>query len=470
MLRNSPDYSEITNRQRFPKNNYFCYRWRILDHFSTSIDRQKFHLSVQGADNHRSLLADKVLQLYKARYHGNRQDLIVNLAQDAMKFLDRRRNEHQMLSKTEVLLSKATRDLMDRTFNTLLAFSTELNSLLGLSELFMTATEPEVKQRSNNHETSIAIYIQCHLSTSLFRLVIDGRQDTMSFYLIPADNILGLTELADRYEAIATWRAQFDNQNRVYWVADEGILTEDMLEVACADLLRVLLGTTQEGLSPSHRYSEEKNANYDLSELDPWQRTDTSSASISTDFHEKSGHFLAKSNDSELGLWKKVDNVPDHELPRPAQFSKPAAPRVSAVVAETNAFSITISTAYEPAPVPALAPAPAPAQNPVHTVSSEGTRTDSVPSLATLIRESGQFSTEFEPPANASAPIASAPVQMEFSPEALFFSEEKEVAPDPKYTFDFKSEYYADKPEKKKGVSSKRSTRKANSKKGKKKR
>ncbi len=49
MLRNSVDLEELKNRRSFPKNNYFCYKWRIKDHFNRSIDRQIFHLRALGA-------------------------------------------------------------------------------------------------------------------------------------------------------------------------------------------------------------------------------------------------------------------------------------------------------------------------------------------------------------------------------------------------------------------------------------
>jgi len=457
MLRNQVDVNEVVNRQRFPKNNYFCYRWRILDNFNRSIDRQMFHLSVQGADNHRGLLADKILQLYKARYHGSRQDLIVDLAQDAMKFLDRRREKHHNLSKQEVMLSKATRELMDRTFNTLLAFSTELNSLLGLSELFIAASEPEVKKRSSNHETSIAISVQSHLSTSLFRLVIEGTQDKISFYMIPADNILALSEMAERYNPIEIWNARFDDQHRVFWVSNDGILTEEMHEVSCAELLRVLLGTTQEGLSPSDYRELEKSKSYDLLEVDPWQR-DSSSSSTTADFAQASGHTLATPDRRfdyapfDAG-WKGLDDVPQHSFPQQPK------PQPAANLPQTNAFSISISTGYE------SAPAPMPASN--HTMSSEGTRTDSVPSLATLMRESGQFPA-LEAPAAVATHTEVSPVEdITVQQDALFFTDEPQEPA--KTGFDLKTEYFADRPDKKsanKGVSNKRSTKKTNSKKG----
>ncbi|HMX44985.1 MAG TPA: hypothetical protein PKC93_03500, partial [Candidatus Obscuribacter sp.] len=95
MLRNSVDLEELKNRRSFPKNNYFCYKWRIKDHFNRSIDRQIFHLRALGASNDVSLMNDRIMQLYKSSFGSSRKDLIVDLARDAMSFLDRRRSDQK---------------------------------------------------------------------------------------------------------------------------------------------------------------------------------------------------------------------------------------------------------------------------------------------------------------------------------------------------------------------------------------
>lgn len=462
MLRNTVDQTqEITNRQRFPKNNSFCYRWRILDDFSRSIDRQMFHLKVAGAGNHRSLLADKILQLYKGRYHGTRQDLIVELAQDAMKFLEKRRFENHKLSKAEVMLSKATTELMDRVFNTLLAFSTELNSLLGLSELFMTATEPEVKKRSNNSETSIAVSVQAHLSTSLYRLVIEGKTDSISFYVIPSDNILALPEISLHYEAIAVWRPQITAQGQVYWLSTAGILTEEMVDVSCAELLRKLLETTQERLAPSERLGREENCGFDLLEVDPWMQTQ-SSAAIEADFNQKSGHALANDEngfeyETDDSGWNHLEDVPNQAFDKKHVYANRFGDPSANPYSNMPSVSMSISTDAEPAR---------------HTLSSEGTRTDSVPSLATLLRESGNFSAQgeatqdvvLEPAIVRDAVIVEDP---EVLTPGMIGAPQAQNEPN----FDLKKEYFADTPESKKaskkGMASKRSTKKSNSKRGK---
>lgn len=496
MLKNSNELTEVTNRQKFPKNNYFCYRWRILDYFSTSADRQKHQQELLVGGKDRSLLSDKILQLHKARYQGSRQDLIADLAQDAMQFLDRRRKETRKTSEENRLFSKAIRDLMQRTFKTLLAFSTELNTLLGLSELFITASEPEVAGRVNNDETMP--YVQCSLSTKLFRLLVDGRHDTIAFYLLPTDNIGALTDL-EPYTPVVEWKAQVNSQKGVFWISETGALTGEMLEVASAELLRLLLGATQEMLSPN-KSVDERNANFDLLEVDPWLNEGRTSDNLSSDFDAKSGFNLAEPIQSKFEIKKKRDGWKTVNDSPVTQFSQPAAAPVSKpLMPETQSYSITISTNYQSAPVavPMLPPnqASAPAN------STEETRTDSVPSLQSLMNQSGEYSTALKnapiavepvilaaeqevkavtsfktiddsiPPAvqNSQTAQVEAPPANIFANETLIYNAKKAAAPKP--TFDLKGEYFADKPQKNssKGLANKRSTRKTNSKKNKKK-
>jgi hypothetical protein len=79
-------------------------------------------------------------------------------------------------------------------FNVLLAFSAELNSLMGLSELFITACEPEAKKVGSAKE-ALTHVVQAGFSTNLYRLVIDGRLDCINFYIVPADTLLALQDI-----------------------------------------------------------------------------------------------------------------------------------------------------------------------------------------------------------------------------------------------------------------------------------
>lgn len=275
MLRNSVDIDELKNRQSFPKNNYFCYKWRIKDHFNRSIDRQKFHLNAMGAGNDVSLMNDRILQLYKSSFGSSRKDLVVGLAQEAMNFLDRRRSQQKKAQQNERALSDSTRQLVDYVFNILLAFSAELNSLMGLSELFITASEPEGRKVSSSKE-SLTHILQAGFSTNLYRLVIDGRLDGINFYIVPADTMLALQEITLNYNPIEKWHSKLYPNGDVYWFTGDTLMQDDMAEIICAELLRALIQATEERLMPPEQYVEQTfgkhdNNLYELAAPAPWE-------------------------------------------------------------------------------------------------------------------------------------------------------------------------------------------------------
>ena len=254
-----------------------------------------------------------------------------------MQFLDRRRQDNNKNSKAELLLSKATQGLMDRTFNTLLAFSTELNTLLGVSELFIIATEPEVTKRVTEGTTSHATCIQSHIATTQFRIVIEGKHDTISFYMIPADSILAHgADMQARYQPISTWTAQFAAQDQVYWVSANGVMTEGMLDTACAELIRILIDATQEAIAPHHAVVKREMNNFELEEVDPWVQENQNHTISSEGTRTDSVPSLA-SLYAESGVFAKVE--PDF---KPTSISQKS--------------SVEQESAYVPSPEPVLVP------------------------------------------------------------------------------------------------------------------
>ncbi|MBX9669779.1 MAG: hypothetical protein K2X93_19300 [Candidatus Obscuribacterales bacterium] len=116
--------------------------------------------------------------------------------------------------------------------------------MLGLSELSITATAPEVTKRLTNNPASRATCMQSNIATSLFRLVVEGKHDTISFYLVPTENNWSLNEVSLRYSPLSIWKAQFGPRGQVVWELPTGILLEEMLDVTCLDLIRHLIDAT----------------------------------------------------------------------------------------------------------------------------------------------------------------------------------------------------------------------------------
>lgn len=329
MLRNMVNQDEYTNRHQFPKNNFFSYRWRVVDHFNRSIDRQMFHLSVHGADNHHCLMNHKVLQLHKSRYAGSRKDLVMDLAQDAIEFLGTRRLQQAKTSKAQVRYCSAMLEQIEHTFNLLISFATELNTILGLSELFITATEPNMDTLDKSKETVLS-FAQARFSTSYYSLVVEGKRESINFYLIPADEIISLEDIGLQYESIAKWTANLKDRGQADWLADGFKISDDVHEVFCIQLLSQLIEKTKERLSPKE-IEQEEMARFDFVEPDPWikqtvtlsTQNDTTTATIETP-----KEVAASQNDE----WKIYNREPTNPLDEASGiFDTVSAARVSTV-------------------------------------------------------------------------------------------------------------------------------------------
>ena len=82
---------DLKARKQFPKNNFFCYRWRVVDTFNKTIERELYQMQLTGGDYHQSLLNERILALYKMSYRRRKNDFISGLTRDAMTFLENRR-------------------------------------------------------------------------------------------------------------------------------------------------------------------------------------------------------------------------------------------------------------------------------------------------------------------------------------------------------------------------------------------
>lgn len=316
MLKNYMDVNdEVRNRSnKFPKNNYFMHKWRVKDGFSRSIDREMFHQNVMGSTQYKSLMNNKILSLYKSRYNRNRSDLIVDLAHKAMIFLEKRRYQKFTTAQAEVLLTNHTRGLVERVYNTLFAFTTELNSLLGLSELFVTATEPVLTGKENGIPT-VDSKTLARFSTNLFSLYIEGTKDHVQFYVLPADDLFALADTSLEYQVACRWEATLLKNQQVQWRDKNGLLTDELLEITCVELLNQLLEKTKERLMPSKMVAEPKGSNFQYNAPDPWemdqQRTVEATTLILDAIRDTNEAVCScnQRNSNEFRTWKSVEQA-----------------------------------------------------------------------------------------------------------------------------------------------------------------
>ena len=159
-------------------------------------------------------------------------------------------------------------DMIEICFNLLLSCATELNTILGLSELFITATEPDFEVKDKTKET-VCSYTQCRFSTSLYSLVVEGRREKINFYIVPSDELMSMEEVALQYDSVVRWKAYMNNLGEVHWKSQGVELNDDVIEVAAIHLLSQLIEKTKERLSPVND-QEKESEEFPLLEDDPW--------------------------------------------------------------------------------------------------------------------------------------------------------------------------------------------------------
>ena len=410
MLKNYINQDETINRIHYPKNNFFCYRWRVKDHFSKAVDRRQYHMAVLGAGQDQTLMNNKILNLYKARYHASNSELIVDLAQKTMQFLDERRAKQKEISQQEVLLSTHLTSLLHRCYNTLFAFATELNALMGLSELFITGTDPVTTNKVNGRPT-VNSKILSRLSTQSYSLFIEGFKDKIKFYILPAEELLALGDLATHQHLVVCLRAKVNpTDHAVDWFFDDEPLCDSQIEMLCVELLNALLEETKERLVPTITEQEKSSESFSLFDPEPWymetmhrhhaQKTDKGELEQREQELEQLAEQLGKEANGEFEYdevnrrWTFRSSTSSHT------GSKPKSVESSSIIYSDAAYHQAAMSPAQPTPstesvtfpeVPSQRPFPDPAFHGPSTID-ESSVSHSV-SLSTPVGDATEFQT-----------------------------------------------------------------------------
>jgi len=244
----TPQQIDWRARARFPKNNFFCYRWRVVDNFNKSIEREMFEMNLQAGNFHKALVNEKVLALYKMSYRKTKNDFMSQITQSALEFLENRRQELSEAVKEEATYTTSMTEMIHAMFNILLSCSIELNTVLGFSELFVAAMEPEAVTITKGNQTKLGS-LRARLTTTMFSLVIHGQKNQIAAYVLPVEDLIGLST-AGR-EPMVLLQATREEDDSIIWEIDGEPLDEDMLEETCLRLLHQLVQRTQDVIGNS---------------------------------------------------------------------------------------------------------------------------------------------------------------------------------------------------------------------------
>ncbi len=231
---------------RFPKNNHFCYRWRVVDEFNKSLDRDLHNARLYGGDFHQSLINERVLSTFKTSKLKFNQDFMTQITDDAREFLQTRKSRAIEASQLDTVYTRSMAAVLQGMFDILISCSIEFNTKLGFSELFIAAMEPEVMEFTT--PTSKTTSLRARFSTSHFSLVMNGYKNEIKFFLLPVEDLMGLSSFGYGRAALLTVTGELTEEG-VIWTTPSGLVTEDEAEMICLDTMKKLVDQTCEVLS-----------------------------------------------------------------------------------------------------------------------------------------------------------------------------------------------------------------------------
>jgi hypothetical protein len=231
----------VQNASKFPKNNYFCYRWRIVDEFNRTIDRDLHNARVFGGDFHQSLVNQRVLSTFKTTKLKYNQNFMQQITDDALEFLENRKRKASEANELETIFAKSGAAVLQGLFDILLSCSIEFNTRLGFSELFIASMEPEMMTFTT--PTMKTTSLRARFSTSSFSLVMNGYKNELKFFILPVEDLMGLSSMGYGREAFLSIKGEVTDEG-VIWSTTNGMLTEDEAERICLDAMKRLVEQT----------------------------------------------------------------------------------------------------------------------------------------------------------------------------------------------------------------------------------
>ncbi|MES6505849.1 hypothetical protein U6O02_12230, partial [Cutibacterium acnes] len=141
----------------------------------------------------------------------------------------------------EALYAKSGAAVLQGLFDILLSCSIEFNTRLGFTELFIASMEPEMMTFTT--PTAKTTSLRARFSTSHFSLVMNGYKNELKFFLLPVEDLMGLSSMGYGREAFLTIKGDVTEEG-VIWNTEHGMLTEDDAEKICLEAMKRLVEQT----------------------------------------------------------------------------------------------------------------------------------------------------------------------------------------------------------------------------------
>ncbi|HEY9869173.1 MAG TPA: hypothetical protein V6D08_08405 [Candidatus Obscuribacterales bacterium] len=235
-------------------DRFFDVRWGLSAALDKQIDKSHYKIGDSDTVNRKAELMEHVIVSYKVGASNVvRAGFIEKITKEAMEFLACHHGTRFKTVREELAYNQAMCALVERVFDSLRLFSFQFNRSLAWPDLHVTCTKPafvtevlrynKLREPIESHN-----YFRARLSTRYVSLSIRGQKDTIEFFLVPVDKVIGLSRTEVAYQPSACLRAHLTG-DLVTWELDGEDLTEARLEVLCMDLFADLVRRSRDVLA-----------------------------------------------------------------------------------------------------------------------------------------------------------------------------------------------------------------------------
>jgi hypothetical protein len=172
-----------------------------------------------------------------------------DLKQDSRQFLKHRVGVRLDRMKQESIDKEGIEITVDRLFSRLQGFMYEFNKVAVGTDLHVSATisgdVTEVMRYNKFREAEeTRTYFRARFSTSIYSLLIRGKNQTIDFYLLPVNRAMALSMMEDEYKPLATIEIKVDEDGIMWRTVGDGP-TYTSLKELCAWLFKELVEQTR---------------------------------------------------------------------------------------------------------------------------------------------------------------------------------------------------------------------------------
>lgn len=204
-------------------------------------------ISILNGGDYQSRLSQTIIGKYTESIAPVRREFLDNLTRESQEFLagQARRTTAEM----PTTVASQMMSIVDKIFTILDPYLLELNGSFRATDLSVTSTPPATVTESLDESfrrpaIKVSSY-RARVSTSRLSLVVRGKEGRIDFFILPVNQVIGLSKTEDMHLPLMTFNAEA-RHGELYWEVEGKELTADRLERFTLHAFEHLIELTRE--------------------------------------------------------------------------------------------------------------------------------------------------------------------------------------------------------------------------------